>query len=310
MDNIKIIAIAGAGTMGASIAETFAKYNYKVILYDVNKNALENAKQLIGINQITEVSERGISKEKSSDIISNILYTDDEKELQHGDIIIEAIIENIDAKKAFWARVSESAKENAILASNTSGLSITQIAENIGKPENFLGMHWINPPHIIPLIEIVKGERTSESIVKEIYDVCLRIDKKPVIVKDSPGFVLNRIQLAVLRECLYIAQRGIASVEDIDNVMKYALGIRYACLGPFEVADHGGLDVFQNIAQYLFKDLSNENESFYLLKESVENGYLGIKSGKGFYDYSNGKKEEAIIYRDKMYTKISKCLFE
>lgn len=304
------IVIAGAGTMGASIAETFAKYDYQVILYDISKVALENARRLININQITEVSDRGISIEESSDILKNIVYTDDENDLALGDIIIEAIVEKIDVKKEFWKKVSETAKDNTIFASNTSGLSITEIAKNIRNPENFLGMHWINPPHIIPLIEIVKGEKTSDNVAETIYDICVEIGKKPVIVKDSPGFVLNRIQLAILRECLYIAQRGIASVEDIDKVMKYALGIRYACLGPFEVADHGGLDVFHNIAGYLFKDLSDEKESFYLLKEAVEKGNLGIKSGRGFYDYSDGKDEDAIIYRDQMYTKVSKCIFE
>jgi len=128
------------------------------------------------------------------------------------------------------------------------------------------------------------------------------------VVADVPGFVLNRIQLAVLRECLHIVEQGIASPEDVDAVMKYALGLRYACLGPFEVVDHGGIDIFHNIASYLFADLSDAKESFGLLKECFESGRLGVKTQKGFYDYCDGKDEEAILHRDRMYTKIVDCL--
>ena len=171
-------------------------------------------------------------------------------------------------------------------------------------------MHWINPPHIIPLIEVIKGEHTTDENAEAVRDLALKVGKKPVIVKDAPGFVLNRIQLAILRECLYIQERGIASIEAIDDVMKYGLGLRYACFGPFQVSDLGGLDVFQNIASYLFADLSDAKESFGLLKDCVENKHLGVKSGSGFYDYSNGKDDEVIKYRDQMYTKLVKCLYE
>ena len=123
----------------------------------------------------------------------------------------------------------------------------------VERPERFAGMHWINPPHIIPLIEVIKGEKTSDETTAAVYALAEAVDKKPVIVKDAPGFALNRIQLAILRECLYIVEEGIATPEDVDRVMKYALGVRYACLGPFEVSDHGGLDIFYNIASYLFE---------------------------------------------------------
>jgi len=171
-------------------------------------------------------------------------------------------------------------------------------------------MHWINPPHIIPLIEVIKGNATTDESAEIVKDLALKVKKKPVIVKDAPGFVLNRIQLAILRECLHIHQTGIASVEAIDDVMKYGLGLRYACLGPFEVADLGGLDVFDNIASYLFADLSDADKSFGLLKDCVEEKRLGVKSGSGFYDYSDGRDEEVIKYRDQMYTKLVKCLYE
>lgn len=310
MKEIRKVAIAGAGTMGASMAETFAKFGYEVVLYDIFDTALEKAKALIDLNQRTEQEEGRATAQESADIMDRIRFTLDKEDFREVDFVVEAVLEKLDVKHGFWAEISEIVREDAILVSNTSGLSITRIAEAVKDPERFGGMHWINPPHLIPLIEVIKGEKTSEETAKTVYDLCLKIDKKPVMVKDAPGFALNRIQLAILRECLYIAEQGIASPEDIDKVMKYALGVRYACLGPMEVCDHGGLDIFYNIASYLFEDLCDAKKPFGLLKEAVENGNYGVKNGKGFYDYSDGKDKEAIMYRDRMYTKVSKCLFE
>ncbi|HZK02774.1 MAG TPA: 3-hydroxyacyl-CoA dehydrogenase family protein [Anaerovoracaceae bacterium] len=295
-NNIKTVAIAGAGTMGASMAGMFSKFGYEVILTDVSTMAIDNAMQSI--------------KKDSEALINRINCITETRLLKKADLLIEAIVENLDMKQKFWAEISQVVSDHAILASNTSGLSITEIAKSVKKPERFLGMHWINPPHIIPLIEIIKGESTGVETIETIKNICMAINKEPVVVKDAPGFVLNRIQLAVLRECLHIVESDIASIEDVDKVMKYALGIRYACLGPFEVVDHGGIDVFHNIAGYLFEDLSSEKDSFSLLKRHFENGQLGVKTQKGFYDYSNGMDEEAIMYRDRLYMKIVKCLFE
>lgn len=309
MTNIKKIGIAGAGTMGSSMAETFAKYGYEVTLFDLFEEALAKAERLIGINQKTEVTEGLVSEEKSRELMGRIKYTVDMEALAETDIVIEAILEKIEVKHDFWGKLSKLVREDAILASNTSGLSITKIAEVVDRPERFAGMHWINPPHIIPLIEVIKGEKTSEEAAAAVYALAEAVGKKPVIVKDAPGFALNRIQLAILRECLYIVEEGIASPEDVDRVMKYALGVRYACLGPFEVSDHGGLDIFYNIASYLFEDLCDEKKPFGLLADAFEKGEYGVKSQRGFYDYSDGKDEAAIMYRDQMYTKVSKCLF-
>lgn len=223
---------------------------------------------------------------------------------------MEAILERLEVKQKFWAEISDIVDEEVILATNTSGLSITKIAESVFNPGRFLGMHWINPPHIIPLIEVIKGVYTTDESAEAVRDLAVMVKKKPVIVQDAPGFVLNRIQLAILRECLHIQQQGIASTEAIDDVMKYGLGLRYACLGPFQVSDLGGLDIFQNIASYLFEDLSDAKESFGLLRECVDQNRLGVKSGAGFYDYSGGKDEEIIKYRDQMFTRLSKSLYE
>ena len=307
--DVKRIVIAGAGTMGSSMGETFAKYGYDVTLYDIFPSALEKAGNLIRLNQETEVAEHVVTPEESAALLERIRYSEDKAWFEGADLVVEAILEKLDVKHAFWAEISALVPEDAILASNTSGLSITAIAEVVKRPERFGGMHWINPPHLIPLIEVIQGKKTDDETAAAIRDMALAVEKKPVIVQDAPGFALNRIQLAVLRECLHIVEQGIATPEAVDDVMKYGLGMRYACLGPFEVCDLGGLDIFYNIASYLFEDLADEKAPFGMLADRFEKGQYGVKTAAGFYDYAGGKDAEKIKYRDRMFTKISKCLF-
>ena len=295
--------------MGSSMGETFAKYGYDVTLYDIFPSALEKAGNLIRLNQETEVAEHVVTPEESAALLERIRYSEDKACFEGADLVVEAILEKLDVKHAFWAEISELVPEDAILASNTSGLSITAIAEVVKRPERFGGMHWINPPHLIPLIEVIQGKKTDDETAAAIRDIALAVEKKPVIVQDAPGFALNRIQLAVLRECLHIVEQGIATPEAVDDVMKYGLGMRYACLGPFEVCDLGGLDIFYNIASYLFEDLADEKAPFGMLADRFEKGQYGVKTAAGFYDYAGGKDAEKIKYRDRMFTKISKCLF-
>lgn len=310
MREIKTVVIAGAGTMGSSMAESFARFGYDVILYDIFEAALDKAKKLISLNQETEVLEGVVSKEESEALLGRIQYSSQVGDFKKADFVVEAILEKLEVKHKFWEEVSEIVDPDVVLCSNTSGLSITKIAEVVKNPERFAGMHWINPPHIIPLIEIIKGEKTLEENAELVRDLALKLKKKPVIVKDAPGFVLNRIQFAIMREALNIVEEGIAPIEAVDDVMKYGLGLRYACLGPFQVADLGGLDIFYNISSYLFEDLADQKEVFGKLKECHDQGALGVKNGKGFYDYSQGKDEELIRYRDQMFNKISKTLYE
>ena len=307
--DVKRVVIAGAGTMGASMGETFAKYGYDVTLYDIFPSALEKAGNLIRLNQETEVAEHVVTPEESAALLERIRYSEDKACFEGADLVVEAILEKLDVKHAFWAEISALVPEDAILASNTSGLSITAIAEVVKRPERFGGMHWINPPHLIPLIEVIQGKKTDDETAAAIRDMALAVEKKPVIVQDAPGFALNRIQLAVLRECLHIVEQGIAPPEAVDDVMKYGLGMRYACLGPFEVCDLGGLDIFYNIASYLFEDLADEKAPFGMLADRFEKGQYGVKTAAGFYDYAGGKDAEKIKYRDQMFTKVSKVLF-
>ena len=309
MREIKVVTIAGAGTMGSSMAQAFAKFGFQVKLYDVFPAALVKAKGLIEINQTAEVEAGNLTKEESEALKNRITFVEDPAQLNDTDFMVEAILENLDIKHKFYAQMSEIVPEDAILCSNTSGLSITKIAEAVKNPERFAGMHWMNPPHIIPLIEIIRGEKTTEETANIVKEVALQLKKRPVIVKDAPSFVLNRLQQAILRESLYIVQEGITTPEGVDDVMKYALGFRYACFGPFETCDLGGLDIHYNISKYTFPDLCDAKAPFGLIQECIDNNRLGVKNGAGFYDYSNGRDAEVIKHRDEMFLKLSKCLF-
>ncbi|MFZ7101518.1 MAG: 3-hydroxyacyl-CoA dehydrogenase family protein [Peptococcaceae bacterium] len=307
--DIKTIIIAGAGIMGSSFAQIFARNGFKVILYDIAEQFLQKSRDLIALNQKTAITAGVLTAQESQKILDNIAYSLEIRCFSQGEFVLEAIVENLAVKEKFWRQVSEIVSAEAILATNTSGLSINEIARNVKKPERFAGMHWVNPPHIVPLVEVIGGEHTDPRTTEMICELAEYIGKKPVkLKKDAKGFILNRIQYAVLREAMYIVDSGIAGKEDVDNVLKYGLGMRYACIGPFETADLGGLDTFYNVACYLFADLSNTAEVSPLLADCIKEGAYGVKSGKGFYDYANGRAEQVIAKRDADFIKIAKCL--
>lgn len=310
LESIKNFVIAGAGIMGASIAQILAQNGYYVVLYDIEDQFLEKGRNLIDINQQTLISVGDFTPEQSKENMSRISFSCSKACFSEADFVIEAIVENMEVKHAFWAEISALVPADAILTSNTSGLSLTEIAKVIKYPERFAGMHWVNPPHLIPLVEVIKGEKTTIETAQLVYALSLRIGKKPVMLnKDAAGFILNRIQFAVLREAMYIVDSGIASIEDVDNVFKYGMGMRYACLGPFEIADLGGLDIFYKISGYLFKELNNSAEVSSLLVDAYNSGNFGVKSGKGFYDYSDGRDREIIKKRDENFIKFLKNFY-
>lgn len=308
--NIKTVVIAGAGIMGASLAQLFAQYNYDVVIYDNSPENIKKGERQIELNQTELLASKELSMQESKNIVSRITFTTDMACFKKADFVLEAIIEKMEIKKEFWKAVSEIAPEDTILASNTSGLSITEIATVVKNPERFCGMHWVNPPHIVPLVEIISGGKTDKEAPDIVYQVAKSLHRKPVMVrKDAKGFVLNRLQYALLREALHIVEKGIASMEDVDNVMKYGLGMRYAAIGPFETVDLGGLDTFRIIGEYLFPDLSDAKEVPELLKSRYDEGAYGVKTGRGFYDYPGDRVDEVVKKRDANFLKLSKCLF-
>jgi 3-hydroxybutyryl-CoA dehydrogenase len=309
--DIKKIAIAGAGLMGASIAQIFARWGYSVTLYATSAKSVDKGKSLIAMNQRSLVDQNEISESLSREVVSRISYTMEADVFSEADFVIEAIVENMKTKLDFWKEASSLASDDAILTTNTSGLSITEMSAAVRKPERFCGMHWVNPPQIVPLVEIIGGEKTDEETVLAVRDMALAVRKHPVIVKGDPqGFIMNRLQYAVLREALHIVEKGYASVKDVDDVVKYGLGMRYACIGPFETVDLGGLDTFFRMGSYLLAELSDAKDVPEPLAALYREGAYGTKSGRGFYDYSNGGAERAIEKRDKDFLKLAKCLHE
>jgi len=267
--DIKTITLAGSGVMGASLAQIFAKYGYSVLLFDLEQAQIDKAKELVTINQKTLVSKGELSPEQSQAVLARIGYTLEKTCFKEADFVLETIVENMEIKRKFFQEVSELAEEDVVLATNTSGLSINGIAEGVKAPGRFAGMHWVNPPHLVPLVEVISSSQSQPQALDIIRNLAESLKYEHVTVhKDPPGFLLNRLQFAVVREAIHIVESGYATPEDVDKVMKYALGLRYACLGPFETMDFGGLDTFYRISSYLFADLCDKKEAPELLRKA------------------------------------------
>ena len=299
-EDIKSIAIIGSGTMGAGISLCFAQAGFEVNLYDVNREQLDKALMRIRSSQDALIQEQVISESDVSRT-NECLHTSTNmaQALQGVQFVLEAAPEILELKQQLFREIEMLSPPDALIATNSSGLSITAISEKCRKRELTAGMHWVNPPELVPLVEVIKGQMTSESTVRTIYHIAEKAGKMPVVIrKETPGIGLNRLQFAVLREALHMMESGIVSASDIDRIMKYGLGFRHPWLGPLETADLGGLDVFHNIAGYLFKELSSEQEPPSFFNRLVEAGNYGIKTGRGFYDYTQGSSEEILRHRD------------
>lgn len=303
------VVLAGAGTMGASLAQVYAQAGWDTVLYNRSASGLERAKNLIELNQATFVKEEILSEEESKTLLARIKMTTEKGDFADAALVVESIVEKLDAKQEFWAEISQIVPEDALLATNTSGLHITDIAKACKHPERFMGQHWLNPPHLLPLCEIIAGEKTSPENVQKMRSLVESLGKQPVVVADINGFIINRIQFALLREALHIVDIGAATFEDVDTVLKAGMGLRYAALGPFGVADFGGLDTFDHINSYLNAELDDSKVGNKRLHEMVEAGKLGVKSGQGFYDYSGDKADAAIRERDRLYIELAKVLY-
>ena len=307
IQDVKKIGIAGAGTMGSGIAQVFAAKGCKVVVTDLGESDLEKSRRLVKLFNANLVEEGLLTEDATKNIVDNISYSTDKKVFSDADLIIEAIIEKMEIKQAFWAEVELIARNDAFFATNTSGLSINEMCSKIQNKKRFIGMHFWNPPHIIPLVELIRADGTADETVDDLKELMYAINKEPVVVrKDAPGFIGNRLQFAVFREALHIMEEGIAGVDDVDRAMRYGPGFRYPVIGPLQTADLGGLDTFYYISSYLFASLSDMKEPSVTLKNLMETQQLGVKTKSGFYDYSNGKDEETIRRRDKMFFKMLK----
>ena len=287
---MKQIAIVGSGTMGNGIAHTFAQFGYQVNLIDINEEALHHAVKTIGKNLDRQVMKGSITIADKEATLSRIHTTADLKAgVSQADLVVEAATENIELKLNIFRELDVYAKPEAILASNTSSISITQIAAVTGRGTQVIGMHFMNPVPVMKLVEVIRGYATSDETTNQIMAVSAKLDKVPVEVNDYPGFVANRILMPMINEAITTLFEGVAGVKEIDTVMK--LGMAHP-MGPLQLADFIGLDVCLAILQVLQQGFGQAKYApCPLLINMVMAGKTGVKSGEGFYDYSQGIKE-------------------
>jgi len=290
---MKNIAVIGAGTMGNGIAHTFAQYNYNVQLIDISEKSLNNA--LVAINKNLDrmvIKEKITTTEKERTLANITTYTSIKEGTQYASLVIEAATENLELKLKIFKELDDVCPDDTILATNTSSISITQIAEITTRPEKVIGMHFMNPVPVMKLVEIIRGYNTSDEVTKFIVDLTKKVNKVPVEVNDYPGFVANRILLPMINEAIETLFNGVAGVTEIDTVMK--LGMAHP-MGTLQLADFIGLDVCLSILEVMYNGFKNPKYApCPLLVNMVRAGKLGVKSGEGFYDYSKSKKSEKI----------------
>jgi len=284
------IAVIGAGTMGNGIAHVFAQNNHTVTLIDISGEALLKSIETITKNLDRQLKKEKITQEIKAQTIANIhTSTSLEEGVKNSDLVIEAATENLELKLSIFKEIDLHAPSNAILATNTSSISITKIAAVTKRPDKVIGMHFMNPVPVMKLVEVIKGYKTSDQVTSTIMNKSKEIGKIPVEVNDYPGFVANRILMPMINEAIYTLYESVAGVEEIDTVMK--LGMAHP-MGPLQLADFIGLDVCLSILQVLHDGFGQPKYApCPLLVNMVEAGHLGIKTGIGFYDWSGGTKE-------------------
>lgn len=298
MDMIKGVAVIGSGTMGNGIAHTFAQHGFTVSLIDISEDALKRALATIEKNLDRQVAKQTLTEEAKTKTLKNILtYTTIKEGVKNADLVVEAASEKIELKLTIFKELDSATKSNAILASNTSSISITQIASVTTRPEQVIGMHFMNPVPIMKLVEVIRGYRTSDKVTTSIMDLSRVLEKVPVEVNDYPGFVANRILMPMINEAIYSLHESVAGVEEIDTVMK--LGMAHP-MGPLQLADFIGLDVCLSILKVLHDGFGNPKYApCPLLVNMVQAGHTGVKSGQGFYLYKAGKKDLMVADRFK-----------
>ena len=287
------IAVIGAGTMGNGIAHTFAQSGFTVKLIDISEKSLEKGMLTIAANLDRMVSKGSITEDDKHKTISNIItYTDVKDGVTGCDLVVEAATENLALKLNIFKQLSEFCNHDTILATNTSSISITQIAAQVVHPERVIGMHFMNPVPIMKLVEIIRGYSTSNEVTKTIMELSVKLGKTPTEVNDYPGFVANRILMPMINEAIETLYNKVAGVQEIDTVMKLGMG---HLMGPLQLADFIGLDVCLAILNVMYDGFKNPKYApCPLLVNMVMAGKLGAKSGEGFYDYAESKKAEKI----------------
>jgi 3-hydroxyacyl-CoA dehydrogenase len=282
MAEVRRAAVIGTGTMGPGMGAVLARAGIETALYDVSSEALERAKAAV------ELAEGVLERLEAPKEDGGSLRLEGElaAALEGADVVLEAVPEKLEVKHEVFPQLEQHVADDAILASNTSGIPITKIAAVCEHPERVVGMHWSNPPHLIPMIEVIPGERTEQRVVDDACELIRRFGYHPVVEKEVPGFVENRILYAILRECLDLVDRGIIDPEGLDLNVRWGIGYKLAVIGPMELLDMAGLDIYDAVGSYLNQDLSTSGEVSSTIRDRIAEGKLGMKTGSGIYDYT------------------------
>lgn len=310
IDEIKTVAVLGLGTMGHSIAQTFAVAGYNVRTYDQDDQVQRTAVERMRAN-MESMAAAGLIDEAAIPVSFDrlTLCETEEAAVREADFVTEAIWEDLSLKRALFERIEAVVAGETILVSNTSSYPMTNIAASLRRPERTVNTHWFNPPHIIPVVEVVPGEHTSPETGNTAYELLKRIGKLPVhIKKEIPGFIVNRVQAALHREVLDLLEREIASAEDIDLAIRGSMGLRLAAAGPLAICDFAGLDIVGKVYETLAPDLRSDSQLPDPLQIRIDQGRLGPKTGSGIYDYPAGSVSQRIADRDRRYLALLRAL--
>lgn len=308
MSETETVAVIGAGIMGSGLATHFALHDCDVTLIDHRQSNLDDAEGSIR-NAVEFLQSEADVETDSEAVLSSIELTLDQTTgVSDADLVLETVSENLEIKQSLFEDVAAAAPDDALLTSNTSGIQITNIAAAIpDAADRVAGCHWWNPPYLMPLVEVIRGRETSDETVDRVTSFVESVDRNPIVVqRDVPGFVWNRIQFAVLRECMHLVSEGVASIEDVDAAVRDGYALRTAVVGPFETVDLTGLDLFQTIANDLYPHLCDDDEASDLFDEYLAEGRSGVAEGKGFYDYDR-PPEEVLADRDRTILALRKA---
>jgi len=288
VENISRVVVIGAGTMGPGMAATFARHGYATTLTDIDAGQIEKARVGIDFVFATLVAGDFITAADVESARGRLTLTTRTDAIADADFIVETVPEHLELKRQVFEQLSSTAREEAILASDTSGIPISAVQKDIGNPGRVIGMHWSNPPHLIPVIEVIKGEQTAQSTVDTTVALVESLGMVPGIVdRDVPGFVENRILYAIMREALHLLDEGVASAEAIDSIVRWGIGYKLAVIGPLELLDVAGLDVYTAVAGYLNRDLCNDAGISATVMRKVMEGKLGLKTQGGLFEYTS-----------------------
>ena len=310
MPTITKISVLGLGTMGHGIAQTFAVGGRQVNGYDESAVVREAVAGRIEHNLRTALR-AGFGEESAiGPALSRLKVCETEAEAVRGaEFVVEAVSEDLEVKRQLFSRIEPLVSTETILASNTSSFPVTQLSDGLHCPERALITHWFNPPHIVPLVEVVPGERTGASTVLATLTLLSQVGKSPVrLKKEVPGFLVNRIQVAMLREILDLLDQGVADAEELDRAVKASIGLRLAAIGPLEVIDFAGLDVTASVYENLVGEIRSDLQLPAVLKQTVQSGRFGVKTGQGIYRYSPETAEEKVSRRDRRFLALLRLL--